>query len=227
MATQGAKSGHTVVAGWTVGDSGVQDGGAVIKGGNVASDSPVTKSMSLADIADDFGNSIGSKVISNHGNGAATTDRAGVINAAGGSGTDGTTEMGFSASATQWVMQGGNVTTTLAGSSNDTLIGGAADNNGANATRDNTNQLETARMIGNSGVIDVLKAPSTTMHGYRTKGGGAGSAQSFIRPSGAGDEASADSAANATRAIPGELTYMFGGKNPKLDDYKSKEAPEE
>ena len=29
-----------------------------------------------------------------------------------------------------------------------------------------------------------------------------------------------------TRAIPGELTYMFGGKVPKSDDYKSKEIYE-
>jgi hypothetical protein len=199
------------------------DGGSIIKGGAVASDSPVTKSMTLADIADDFGAAIGSKVLANDGTGSATTDRVGVRKAVSG-GT-----LAYKAGATKWVMQGGNVTSTLSGAANTALKSAAADSNGANATRDGINQTSSHRVVG-SGVstsIDPLKAPSTTIKGYFTKGGDAGSSRNFIDPAVAGGvTSSADSAANATRAIPGELTYMFGGKNPENKDYKSKETPE-
>jgi hypothetical protein len=206
-----------------VGTGEVRDGGSIIKGGAVASDSPVTNSLSLADIADDFGAALGSKVIANDGTGAATTDRVGVRKALSG-GT-----LAYNAGATKWVIQGGNVTSTLSGAANTALKSAAADSNGANATRDGINQVSAHRVLG-SGVttsIDPLKAPSTTIKGYFTKGGDAGSSRNFIDPAVAGGATdSADSAANPTRAIPGELTYMFGGKNPKDDNYKSKETPE-
>ena len=48
-------------------------------------------------------------------------------------------------------------------------------------------------------------------------------AKNFIDPAQAGGAtASTDSAANSTRAIPGELVYMEGAKIPKQDDYKAK-----
>ena len=207
-----------------VGNAEKVNGGTIINGGSNAA-GIMTKNLSLADIADDFGESFGSKVISNHGNGATTTDRAGVINAIGGSGTDGTTQMGFNANATQWVVQGGNVSTTLGGVANTALISAAADSNGANATRDNVTSNNNRKRIGATD-IDVYAKPSTTINGFVTRTG-AGNDQNMVAPSGAGDVAAVDAVANATRAVPGELTYMFGGKNPKQDEYKSKEAPEE
>lgn len=48
----------------------------------------------------------------------------------------------------------------------------------------------------------------------------------LFRPSGAGDENSNDDEANTTRALPGELTYMFGGKLPKQDNYKARDQRE-
>ncbi len=206
-----------------VGTGEKRDGGSIIKGGAVASNSPMTKSMSLADVADDFGGVIGSKVLANDGTGAATTDRVGVAKALAG-GT-----LAYNAGATKWVMQGGNVTSTLSGASNTALTSAAADSNGANATRDGISQTSSHRVVGSGATtsIDPYKAPSTTINGYLTKGGDAGSSRNFIDPATAGGVTdSADSAANPTRAIPGELTYMFGGKNPENKDYKSKEAPE-
>ena len=206
-----------------VGTAEVVDGGAVLKGGSNAA-GVFTKSLSLAEIADDLGKGFGSKVIANHGDGAATTDRAGVIKAQGGasqSGTAGTTELGFDANATQWVMKGGNVTTELAGVANTTLIGGQE---GPDAVRDNIAQLETTRDRG-SVVIDVLARPSTDITPAVTITGG-GVEKSYIRPSGAGDEASNDLAANTSRSVPGQLIYRNGSANPKEDSYKSKESPE-
>lgn len=206
-----------------VGAGAKNNGGTVIQGGSNAA-GVMTKNLSLADIADDFGESFGSKVIANHGNGSTTTDRAGVINAVGGSGTAGVTQMGFTANATQWVVQGGNVTTTLGGSANTALASPAADSNGANATRSSVTSNNNRKRIGAID-IDVYAQPSTTINGFVTRTG-AGNNANLVAPSGAGDVAANDEAANTTRAVPGELTYMFGGKNPKQDNYKAKDSPE-
>ena len=200
-----------------------KDGGTVLNGGSNAA-GIMTKNLSLADIADDVGAGFGSKVISNHGIGAATTDRAGVIQAQGGasqSGTAGVTEFGFDANATQWVMKGNNVTTTLGGNANSSLKSPAA---GPDPVRDNIAQLETTRDRGTI-VIDVLARPSTDITPAVTITGG-GVEKSYIRPSGAGDQASNDLAANTSRSVPGQLIYRTGAANPKEDAYKSKESPE-
>ena len=94
----------------------VNDGGTVVKGGNIASDSPMTNGLGLNTLADDFGTSFGSKVVAQ----ADTGDKAGVDKAVSG-GT-----LAYSAGATEWVIRGGNVSTTLGGVSNDVLAGAAS-----------------------------------------------------------------------------------------------------
>lgn len=199
------------------------DGGTVIKGGNVASDSPMTNSLSLADIADDFGQEYGSRVIAKDGTGSQYTQRVGVSGAKVGGLVDGVTQLGYDANATEWVVQAGNVTTTLAGEAYTGLIGGAADIQGADPTRDSTNELETTRDVGQRD-IDVLAVPSSGINSWVTITGG-GSEVQFVDTSD-GTSASNDKAANTTRAVPGQLTYMYGGKNPLQDDYKAKDAAE-
>lgn len=199
-----------------------RNGGTVINGGNIASTSPMTKNLSLNIIADDFGASYGSKVIAQDGTGSKYTDRVGISGAVPGGIVDGTTVLGYNADSTEWVVKGGRVTTTLGGVANTTLIGGQA---GPNPTRDSTNQLEKTRTLGDM-TINVLATPSSGLHPERTLTGG-GTVKNFIDPAVAGGATnSADSAANATRAVPGELVYMFGGKLPKQDNYKSKESYE-
>ncbi len=51
---------------------------------------------------------------------------------------------------------------------------------------------------------------------------GGGAASTFIDP--VDGLATTQVDIQDTRAIPGELTYMFGGKTPKQDDYKSREV---
>ena len=206
-----------------VGIAEVVDGGAVLRGGSNAA-GVFTKSLSLAEVADDLGQDFGSKVIANHGDGSEFTDKAGVIQAQGGasqSGTAGVTEFGYDASATEWVIKGGNITSTLGGNANDSLQSPAA---GPDPVRDNIAELETTR---DKGVIDVdvLAVPTSGYNNAVTVTGG-GVEISYIRPSGAGDEASNDLAANTTRAIPGQLIYRTGAAVPKEDAYKSKESPE-
>tara|TARA_Y100001938_G_scaffold141455_1_gene211251 strand:- start:1068 stop:1712 length:645 start_codon:yes stop_codon:yes gene_type:complete len=191
------------------------NGGTVINAGSNAA-GIITKNLSLADIADDFGDSFGSKVVANDGTGAATTDRAGVQQAKSG-GT-----LAFRGSGDLWIMQGGNVTTKINGRADTTLIGGAADSNGMEATRDSTTSNNNRKKIGVTD-IDVYAQPSTTINGFVTRTN-AGDNVNLVAPSGAGDVAAIDNAANPTLSVPGELTYMFGGKNPKQDEYAPKNS---
>ncbi len=198
-----------------------RDGGTVLNGGTFTSESPMTKNLSLADVADDVGAGFGSKVIAKV-DGGIYSDRVGISGAVPGSVVGGTTELGYNASNSEWVVIGGNVTTTLGGNAYTGLIGGAA---GPNSTRDFVAELETTRDYGTVGV-DVFAMPSSGWNGWVTKTGG-GTEVEFIDPAIAGGAtASTDSAANTTRAVPGELVYMNGGKLPKQDNYKAKDSAE-
>jgi hypothetical protein len=210
-----------------VGAGEVRNGGTVIKGGGLTSESPMTRSIELSELADDQGQSYGSKVIAQDGNGGLYTDKVGISGAVPGAIVAGQTELGYKADGTEWVVQGGNVTQTLAGNAYTGLVGGAA---GPDPTRDHINQLETTRAYG-AVTIDPYAAPGSGNPSWNTKGvspGGKnpGDLVNFVRPSGAGDENSSDDAANTTRAVPGELTYMFGGKLPQSDNYKARDSAE-
>lgn len=197
-----------------VGTGEKKDGGTIISAGNKASDSPITKDLSIDTIADDFGGTIGSTVVANDGTGSIYTDKAGVQKALS-AGT-----LAYNSTATQWVMAGGNVTTTLSNVANTFLTTAASDSNGANAGRSMTNSLQTTRNLGTM-TLDTLAVPTSGIHNYRTFSVAGGTEKNYVRPSGAGNQNSNDESIG-TLAVPGELTYMFGGKNPKQDDYKAK-----
>lgn len=210
-----------------VGAGEVRDGGAIVKGGGLTSESPMTRSIDVSELADDQGTPFGSKVIAQDGNGSEFTDKVGISGAVPGNVVEGTTELGYKADETEWVVQGGNVTQTLAGNVYTGLVGGAA---GPDNRRDSTNELESTRAYGQVDV-DILAPAASGYNSWVTKGTSAGGKNpgdqvNFIRPSGVGDEASADEAANETRAVPGELTYMFGGKLPTSDNYKARDSAE-
>jgi hypothetical protein len=198
----------------------VRDNGTIFNAGNVAAGGPITSVVTLRDAADDVGESYGSKVVANDGTGAATTDRVGVSGAF-------SNTPAYNASATEWIMRGGNVATTIGGVANTVLVSAGSDVAGAfTATRDGINQINSTRTLG-SGVtttFNMFAVPSTQITPGFTKGGGAGNAQNFVAPSGAGDVASVDNAAAPTRGVPGELTYRFGAPNPTTDEYKAKNA---
>jgi len=201
-----------------LGNGEVRDGGTVLRGGSNAA-GVMTKSLSLAEIADDQGQSFGSKVVANDGTGGELSDKAGVDKAVSG-GT-----LAYQAGSTEWVVKGGNVSTTLGGVANTTLIGGQA---GPDPVRDNIAKLETTRDYGDIDV-DVLAnhvgssgdySPAVTITG-------GGAEINFINPAVTGGATnSADAAANTTRAVPGQLVYRTGAANPKQDDYKAKDSPE-
>lgn len=194
------------------------DGGSVVKGGNVASDSPMTNSLGLNTLADDFGTSFGSKVIANDGTGAATTDRAGVAKAVSG-GT-----LAYQASATEWVVKGGNVASTLGGVSNDILASPARDTGDLNdfATEAARTKISD-RLVGSKAdeAFNMFARPSTTIVPGRTKGSNAGSVSTMVNP--ADGTAAVATEIAPSQAVPGELTYFFGELAvATTDEYKSK-----
>jgi hypothetical protein len=196
----------------------VRDNGTIFNAGNVVSTGPITNAVTLRDAADDFGESTGSKVVANDGTGAATTDRAGVAKGVSG-GT-----LAYNAGATEWIMRGGNVATTIGGVANTVLVSAGSDVAGAfTATRDNVNEINSTRRLGTGATFDLLAVPSTQITPGFTKGAGAGNAQNFVQADD-GSTASADNAAAPTRGVPGELTYRFGAPNPTTDEYKAKNA---
>jgi hypothetical protein len=202
-----------------------RNAGTIIKGGTPAADSPLQNVLTQADLADDFGQPFGSKVIASDGAGSEWTDKHGVKDAIGTAVTDGVTELGYQADGTEWVVQGGNVTRTLGGTAYTGLIGGAAEINGADPLRGSTYAKESERTLG---VVDIdIQAPAASgYNSWITKDGNGGNANNMIRPSGVGDQQSLDKAANTSRAVPGELTYMFGGKLPTTDNYKAQDSAE-
>lgn len=198
-----------------------RNGGTVVHGGTFTDESPMTKNLSAAELADDQGDDYGSKVIAKV-DGGEYSDRVGISGVRAGAVVPGVTELGYDATATEWVMEAGNVTTTLGGVAYDGLIGAAA---GPDPTRDNIYQLETTRDYGEVD-IDVYAMPSSGYNSWVTRTGG-GQLVQFIAPaSGDGVSPSNDAAANTTLAVPGELTYMFGGLIPKNDVYKAKDSAE-
>lgn len=209
--------------------SEVINGGTVIKGGTPAGDSPIQNVKSEADLADDLGTSHGSKVVANDGTGANTTDRAGVDKAVSG-GT-----LAYQAGATEWVVQGGNVTRTLGGVANTLLVGGARDYSGDL----NDDATEVARTkIGDvqfgtysTRGYDMLAMPSTNINPNRSgsgtdgKGASAGSAFTFVNPADGTPAVAAEIA--PSRAVPGELVYRDGSAEPVQDDYKASDSAEQ
>jgi len=194
------------------------DGGTVVKGGGVASDSPMTNSLGLNTLADDFGTSFGSKVVAQ----ADTGDKAGVAKAVSG-GT-----LAYSAGATEWVIRGGNVSTTLGGVSNDVLAGAARDTGDLNdfATEAARTKISD-RLVGSKAdeAFNMFARPSSDIVPGRTKGSNAGDPSTMVNP--ADGTAAVATEIAPSQAVPGELTYFFGElAAATTDEYKAKNVAE-
>ena len=83
-------------------------------------------------------------------------------------------------------------------------------------------------MIGSKAdeAFDVMARPSTEIVPGRTKGSNAGNATTMVNP--ADGSAAVANEIFPTRAVPGELTYHFGGLGkPTTDEYNAKDAYED
>lgn len=195
-----------------------KNNGGTVLGGGAGDGVVVTRVLGVNEVADGFGRTFGSRVYSNDGTGANTTDRAGV------SGIVSSVTVGYVASNTEWIMRG--VTTTIGGASNSVLLSKSSDYNHAAASRDGIQQLVKTRTLGsgNSASFNMLARQSGIINPSFVKGSGAGNQQNFVKATD-GTTAATDLAAATTRGVPGEITYHFGGLGlPSSGFYKAKDA---
>ena len=198
--------------------STVNNGGTVAHGGNVAG---VTQSLDLNDIngAIDVAGRYGSKIIAKTGTGGSTTNPDG-IQTSKGSGT----LAYFPAQADgNWIIRtAGDTAAKINNTATTRLHIPAAE--GEFGKLEVPLPVIADRLLGSAADVayDTLAVPSTERVPGRTKGTGAGNALSFQNTE--DTTVAVLSEIQDTRAIPGELTYMFGGKAPKRDDYKAKNA---
>lgn len=199
------------------------DGGTATAAGTLSSDSPMTKVLNTKDLATN--KPYGSKVIADTPTGMPYNDPHGVTTAKSG-GTGGLAYFPKSqAGERNFIMLGAGDSASKINNDSVTVLGVIA----ADRPRDDDNLI--AKRLSNvrigaysSTSYNLYATPSSGVLPGRTKGASAGSALNFVATS--GNFPATDDAASPTRSVPGELTYMFGGKNPKQDDYKSKSTYE-
>lgn len=209
MATTAAKSG---------GGAKVNDGGTVVGAGTLGSDSPMTKVLNTRDLR--TGPDYGSKVKADTSPGPNFHDPHGVIAAKSG-GTGGLAYFPNKDDRNFLIRAAGSTGAGKINNDSSTLLtipGGVS--------TDNTiNKLLVNRRGGDyaSTAFNVLAVPSSGVSPGRTRGANAGTTFSYVATSGNGTVAATDNAAATSRRVPGELTYMFGAKNPTNVNYKAKD----
>jgi hypothetical protein len=207
----------------------VNDGGTVVNGGNIGSDNPMTNNRSLNEVADG-GEEYGSVVVKT--NNPAANDYQGVIEAKGlGTGT-----FAFYPNAQQGernflirgagTEDGNNEINNVASS----VLTSPASEVGLRTVSPETLIVSTRQLGEDDAEFNVLARPSTDMVPGRTKGTNNGASSTFVNPE---DQSPAvASEILASRAVPGELTFMFGGANPtntndgNSQDYKARDSYE-
>ena len=200
--------------------STVNNGGTVLAAGTLG-DSPMTQVLNVNELYTNY--AYGSKVVSNDG---TADDYAGVTTAASGlsgglayfpNAQEGERNFLLKTAGDSAAKINNDATTLLS-------IPGAEY---AGVARDTIHKVVSTKRIGSyaSTSFDLLARPSTAMVPGRTKGSGAGSTSNFVQMD--GSTAATDDAASPSRAVPGELTYHFGGLGkPTTDEYKARDSYE-
>jgi hypothetical protein len=201
------------------------DGGTIVGAGNIStatgvSAPPITNDLSINTLADNVGAGIiGSKMVQNVGTGAATTDRAGVMRAR----TTATGGFAFTPSGNSDVTRSETFiihgfTTAIGATANTAVQGGKRVGDGIAALA----YPITHSNLGTSGTYDMYARPSTDITPNFTKGAGAGTTTTYQNTT--DTTVAVTGEIFPTRAVPGELTYHFGGLGkPTTDEYKAKD----
>lgn len=206
--------------------STVNDGGTVLAAGTL-SDSPITRVINVNELAVG-GSDYGSKVVANDGTATpGYTDPDGVTTAKSG-GSGGLAYFpDAQAGERNFILKAAGDSASKINNDATTLLnipGSEYDGVG----RETIHKVVSTRRIGSYSdtSFDLLATPSSGVVPGRTKGTGAGSASNFVQADD-GSTAATDDAASPTRAVPGELTYHFGGLGkPSTDEYKAKDSYE-
>ena len=222
----------------SVAASGNNNGGIAIGVNHDHVQDAGTRNMSsgvpIVDFADKFDDVTGSKVVTNDGTGAATTDRAG-LQSVRGSGGGGTGTVGFNPDKNGtrseiFIIRG--VTTKLNNAAMKTEAGPVLNGNFNNGTvKDGIH----GTIIGGSGAFanpnntyNKLARPSTDItpnftHSSASANVDTGLKYTMVNP--ADGSVAVESEIFPSLAVPGELTYHFGHANgPITDEYKAKNA---
>jgi hypothetical protein len=207
MSTTPAKSG---------GGSKKNNGGTIVNAGNVPAGSPTTKVVGLNEV-NGARNDYGTKVVTDTNGGAADADPRGVTKAKS-SGTFAYTP----AKGTNFLIRAAGDNASKVNNSASTLL-----NVPGGVSNVSVNKLITTRRVGAyaDAKFNVLAVPNGNIFPGRTKGTGSGSVVNYTSTTN-GSASGTDDAASSTRTVPGELTYMFGGKLPLNANYKSRDSYE-
>jgi len=206
MSTTPAKSG---------GGSKKNNGGTIVNAGNVPAGSPTTKVVGLNEV-NGTRNDYGTRVVTDTNGGASNADPTGVRKAKS-SGTFAYTP----AKGTNFLIRAAGDNASNVNNSASTVLSVPG-----NKTPKSINKAVSTVRYGSyaTAAFNILAVPNGDVVPGRTKGTGAGAASNFVQMD--GSTAASDDAATPTRSVPGELTYMFGGKEPLNADYKAKNSYE-
>lgn len=213
MATTQARSGQPTV----------NDGGTIVNAGNVAADSRVTETIALNE--QKHGGQYGSVPVIDAATGGAFEDPHGVTKAKS-AGTFAYFPDERAGERNFLLRAAGDSASKINNSSTTILTTPGSEFAGIG--RDGVHEVVGSVRIGEyaSSEFNVLAAPSSGVVSGRTKGANAGTAVNYVQVD--GSTAATDDAATPTRAVPGELTYHFGGLGrPTTDEYKAKDSFED
>jgi hypothetical protein len=203
--------------------STVNNGGTFIGGGGSATekaDSAMSNNIDLNDVngAVDVSARYGSKIVAKTGTGASTTNPDGVQTSKG----TGTLAYFPAQADGNWIVRAAG--TTAAGKINNS----ATTRLHIPAAEGEFGKLRVPqphiadRRLGTGAEYDIFAIPSTERTPNFTAGANAGDVLEFQNTE---DTTKAEFAeVKDSRNVPGELTYMFGGKSPKRDDYKPRDT---
>lgn len=201
--------------------STVNNGGTIVGAGAVSADSRITKVIGVNEL--NTGSEYGSKVLAKTG---TSQDYAGVTTAnsssAGGLAYYPDPRLG----ERNFLFRAGGDSCSKINNTSSTLLTVVGSEFGKRTVNEIHATVGTRRLGSYSDTsFNVLARPSSAMVPGRTKGTGAGTASNFVQMD--GSTAATDDAATPTRAVPGELTYHFGGlARPTNDEYKARDSYE-
>lgn len=197
------------------------NGGTIVQAGNVDTSGKVSvSSLQLTSINASANKAYGSLVVADSATGDGASDPHGVKTAK--SGTGGLAYFpNRAAGDTNFIIRGAGDNASKINNDSSTLLtvpGGA--------TNVSINKRVTTRQNGTyaTASYNILAVPNGSLVPGRTKGSGAGASVSFLQADGL--TAATDAAATVSRAVPGNLTYMFGAVKAVSVSYKPKNVYE-
>ena len=191
------------------------NGGTIVQAGNVDANSKAV-SLGLTSINASANKAYGSLVVADSATGNGTSDPHGIQTAK--SGTGGLAYFpNRAAGDTNFIIRGAGDNASKINNDSSTLL-----NVPGGATNISINKRVTSRQLGTyaTASYNILAVPNGNLVPGRTKGSSAGTAVNFVQVD--GSTAATDAAATVSRAVPGNLTYMFGAVKAVTTSYKAK-----